>query len=72
MITGTNGNLSLVDFTGTFGKEHNGKESVHGTFSIAGGAVGQTNVTGGQGTFSGSEDMSADTIHLTLKGMPTE
>ncbi|MDR3634757.1 MAG: hypothetical protein P4L84_13215 [Isosphaeraceae bacterium] len=72
VVTGSKGSLTLTSVTGTFGKEHNGKESFHGTFTIVSGSVGGTAVTGGQGTFSGSLNVTANTLHITFKGKVTE
>ncbi|MDR3632741.1 MAG: hypothetical protein P4L84_02835 [Isosphaeraceae bacterium] len=70
-LTGTNGTLDL-SFNGAPGRPHNGKEAFHGSFKILSGSINGINVTGGQGTVTGTLIVSTESGNVTINGKITE
>lgn len=66
-LTSANGTLNLV-VKFTVGKPRGGRESIVGSFQIVGGNIGQTPVTGGQGSLNGFVTLASQSGLINLNG----
>lgn len=71
-LQGADGSIHVLGTTESVGKPHHGRESVHGAFTITGGALGSTDLTGGSGSYTGTLTESTGVLSFSLKARATE